>query len=248
MSPNRDTDDLSNAHADTDKVHVASDGGSKNDTAKTAYEVDIQDGELRHASTEHSEDGFGEKNENVPVESAADLVAQVIHLEDDPNEPCLTFRTFFLGSGLSIFASVLQEIFYFKPQTIFVSLVFLTVIAYVLGDFMAVAIPRKGVLRYLNPHDFTRKEHASITIMASSAAMSALATEALSAQELFYGGYPSKAAGIFIVLSSQLLGFGVAGLLRSIIVQPVKMLWPMVRITHAGCLHPHVLTLARPCQ
>jgi hypothetical protein len=131
------------------------------------------------------------------------------------------------GIGLSIFASVLQEIFYFKPQTIFVSLVFLTVIAYVLGDAMAAAIPRKGWLRHLNPHEFNRKEHAAITIMASAAAVSALATEALSAQELFYGGYPSKAAGIFIVLSSQLLGFGVAGLLRDVIVHPVKMLWPM---------------------
>lgn len=133
----------------------------------------------------------------------------------------------YLGIGLAIFASVLQEIFYFKPQTIFVSLVFLTVIAYVLGDAMATLIPRKGVLRYLNPHEFTRKEHAAITIMASAAAVSALATEALAAQELFYGGYPSKAAGIFIVLSSQLLGFGVAGLLREVIVHPVKMLWPM---------------------
>ena len=83
------------------------------------------------------------------------------------------------------------------------------------------------MLRYLNPHEFTRKEHAAITIMASAAAVSALATEALAAQELFYGGYPSKAAGIFIVLSSQLLGFGVAGLLREVIVHPVKMLWPM---------------------
>lgn len=120
----------------------------------------------------------------------------------------------YLGTGLSIFSAVLQEIFYFKPQTIFVSLVFLTVIAYVLGDLMAIAIPRKGFLRYLNPGPFNQKEHAAITIMASAAAQSALSTEALAAQELFYGGYPSKAAGIFITLSSQLIGFGVAGLLR----------------------------------
>lgn len=92
---------------------------------------------------------------------------------------------------------------------------------------MAAFIPRKGVLRYLNPHEFTQKEHAAITIMSSAAAVSGLATEALAAQELFYGGYPSKAAGIFIVLTSQLLGFGVAGMLRDILVYPTKMLWPM---------------------
>lgn len=104
---------------------------------------------------------------------------------------------------------------------------FLTVIAYVLGDLMAIAIPRKGFFRYLNPGPFTAKEHAAITIMASAASQSALSTEALAAQELFYGGYPSKAAGIFITLSSQLIGFGVAGLLRSIIVHPTNMIWPM---------------------
>ncbi|CAK1365402.1 unnamed protein product [Cercospora beticola] len=168
-----------------------------------------------------------EKHEGYVVESAADLSTKIVDMEDDPTEPVMTFRTFFLGSGLAIFASVLQEIFYFKPQTIFVSLVFITVIAYVLGDFMAIAIPRWGVLRYLNPHAFTKKEHAAITIMASAAAVSALATEALAAQELFYGGYPSKGAGIFIVLSSQILGFGVAGMMRRIQVNATKMIWPM---------------------
>lgn len=122
---------------------------------------------------------------------------------------------------------MLQEIFYFKPQTIYVSVVFLTVIAYVLGEFMAFAIPRKGVFRHLNPGPFNKKEHAAITIMASAAAQAATSTEALAAQELFYGGYPSRAAGVFITLSSQLIGFGVAGLLRDVLVYPTKMLWPM---------------------
>jgi hypothetical protein len=92
---------------------------------------------------------------------------------------------------------------------------------------MAFAIPRWGPLRFLNPHEFTKKEHASITIMASAAAVSALATEALAAQDLFYGGYPSKGAGIFVVLSSQIIGFGVAGMMRGTQVHPTKMIWPM---------------------
>jgi hypothetical protein len=132
------------------------------------------------------------------------------------------------GLGLSCFGAVLQEIFYFKPQTIYVSVVFLTVLGYILGEFMAFAIPRWGRIgRFLNPGPFNMKEHASITLMASAASQSALATEALAAQELFYGGYPSKAAGIFIVITSQLIGFGLAGLLREILVHPTHMLWPM---------------------
>ena len=63
--------------------------------------------------------------------------------------------------------------------------------------------------------------------MASAAAQAATSTEALAAQELFYGGYPSRAAGIFLTLSSQLIGFGIAGLLRDVLVYPTKLLWPI---------------------
>ena len=129
---------------------------------------------------------------------------------------------------MSCFGSVLQEIFYFKPQTIYVSVVFLTVLAYILGEAMSLAIPRRGKIgRFLNPFPFHMKEHASITLMASAASQAALATEALAAQDLFYGGYPSKGAGIFIVITSQLIGFGLAGLLRDVLVYPTHMLWPM---------------------
>ncbi|KAG9516606.1 OPT superfamily oligopeptide transporter, partial [Aureobasidium melanogenum] len=166
--------------------------------------------------------------EHKVVETAEDIVNLVLTVEDDNTLNPWTFRMLFLGLGLSIFASVLQEIFYFKPQTIYVSNVFLCVIAYVLGEAMSKVLPSKGVIgSYLNPHPFNMKEHAAITLMASAAGQSALATEVLAAQELWYGGYPSKAAGIFITLSSQLLGYGLAGLLREVLVFPTKMLWPI---------------------
>lgn len=122
---------------------------------------------------------------------------------------------------------MLQEIFYFKPQVIYVSIVFLCVIAYILGEAMALVIPRRGIFRYLNPGPFNQKEHAAITIMASAASQSALSTEALAAQQLFYGGYPSRAAGIFITLASQLIGYGIAGMLRDVLVYPTRLLWPI---------------------
>jgi hypothetical protein len=139
----------------------------------------------------------------------------------------LSTDRFASGTGFAVFGSVLQEIFYFKPQVIYVSIVFLTVLSYVLGEFMAYAIPRKGILKWLNPGPFNGKEHAAITLMASAAAQSALSTEALAAQQLFYGGFPSRAAAVFITLSSQLIGYGIAGLLRDVLVYPTKMLWPM---------------------
>jgi hypothetical protein len=94
---NRKTDDYSNTSSSKQKA-LGTEGYELEDHAgKNGVEVDIQDGELERVptSTDHSGDDFAGKD--VPVESAADLVTQIIHLEDDPNENCLTFRSWFLG-------------------------------------------------------------------------------------------------------------------------------------------------------
>jgi len=132
------------------------------------------------------------------------------------------------GCGLAAFASVLQEIYYFKPQTILVSVTFLTVVAYPLGEALAFIIPRKGKIGHiLNPFPFNSKEHAAICVMASSSAVAAVSTEILAAQKLFYNETPSPGAAIFLVISSQLLGMGIAGLLRPVLTRPTRMLWPI---------------------
>ncbi|KAM5354772.1 hypothetical protein ACJ41O_001418 [Fusarium nematophilum] len=150
-----------------------------------------------------------------PLETAEDIVTNVIKVDDDPS------------IGLSVFGAVLQEIMYFKPQVVYVSVMFLTVLAETLGTGLATIIPRKGIVgRFLNPHPWNRKEHTAAVLMASAASVSALSTEALSVQKLWYGGYPNQAAGIFITLSSQLIGYGIAGMMRSVLLFPTKMLYP----------------------
>ncbi|KAK7535339.1 OPT oligopeptide transporter protein-domain-containing protein [Phyllosticta citribraziliensis] len=170
------------------------------------------------------EDRFGEV---VVLSDAKDLVTHVLHVDDDPSLSPWTFRAISIGTGLSIFSSVLQTIFYFKPQVIYISVVFLTVIAYIIGEGMAL-IPRIGpVGRFLNPFPFNSKEHAFIVVMASAGATSAVATEILAAQRLYYNEKPSVGAAVFLVISAQLLGYGIAGLMREVLVQPTRMLWPI---------------------
>lgn len=77
-----------NAPIASEEKNVSAD----HDFSKADIKLDVRNGELHR---EPSEDSFVDKN--VPVESAADLVAQIIHLEDDPDEASLTFRTWFLG-------------------------------------------------------------------------------------------------------------------------------------------------------
>jgi OPT oligopeptide transporter protein len=144
--------------------------------------------------------------------------------------------------------ALLAEIYYFKPvslqttplndfltlsqQTVLVSTMFLAIIAYVIGVFMAAVLPRN---KYLNPvchtvnvvfflyplfvyflyqFPFNKKENAFIVIMASAAANSALGTEVLAVQRLYYNITPNPGASIFLLFSSQLLGYGIGGLFR----------------------------------
>jgi OPT family small oligopeptide transporter len=160
------------------------------------------------------------------LESERDIATHVITVQDDPTLNPWTFRSFIIGIGLSAFGGVLAEIYYFKPQTVLVSTMFLAVISYVLGIAMETAIPSRGFFRYLNPHPFNKKENAFIVIMASAAANSALGTEVLAVQRLFYDITPNPGASIFLLFSSQLLGYGIGGLFRHVLLYPSKMLYP----------------------
>lgn len=160
------------------------------------------------------------------LSDARELVTHVISVEDDPSLNPWTFRTAVIGLGLSTFGGVLAEIYYFKPQTVLVSTMFLAIISYVLGIAMETLIPRRGWLKYLNPGPFNRKENAMIVIMASAAANSALGTEVLAVQRLFYKINPNPAAGIFLLFSSQMIGYGLGGLMRCTLVLNTMYLFP----------------------
>ncbi|KAJ7903340.1 OPT oligopeptide transporter [Mycena olivaceomarginata] len=169
--------------------------------------------------------------EFIVLEDERDIATHVITVADDPSLNPWTLRALILGLGLSAFGGVLAEIYYFKPQTVFVSVMFLAIIAFVLGKFMENFIPTFGFFRYLNParkHPFNKKENAFVVIMASAAANSALATEVLAVQRLYYNITPNPASSIFLLFASQLAGYGIGGLFRSVLLYPSKMLYPAV--------------------
>ncbi|KAG2750656.1 OPT-domain-containing protein [Suillus brevipes Sb2] len=123
-----------------------------------------------------------ESDKNVVLQNEREIATHVISVDDDPSLSPWTFRAVFIGLGLSAFGGSLAQIYYFKPQTVLVSLMFLGIISYVIGIAMESFIPRNGLFRYLNPGPFNKKENAFIVIMSSAAANSALATEVLAVQ------------------------------------------------------------------
>lgn len=74
--------------------------------------------------------------------------------------------------------------------------------------------------------------------MASAAATSALGTEVLAVQRLFYNVTPNPVASVFLLFSSQLLGYGLGGLFRGATppVHIVKLSSHARHITFSGSL------------
>ncbi|KAF8071803.1 OPT oligopeptide transporter protein-domain-containing protein [Lyophyllum atratum] len=184
--------------------------------------------DVDHGDVESIDHADSDSNGHDVLESERDIATHVISVVDDPSSNPWTIRAFIIGIGLSAFGGVLAEIYYFKPQTVLVSTMFLAIISYVMGMSLATVIPSHGIFRYLNPHPFNKKENAFIVIMASAAANSALGTEVLAVQRLFYNITPNPGASIFLLFSSQLLGYGIGGLFRSVLLYPSKMLYPGV--------------------
>jgi hypothetical protein len=74
--------------------------------------------------------------------------------------------------------------------------------------------------------------------MAGSAGSTPEAMMALAVQKLWYNMNPTPAIAIMLILSAQMLGYGMAGLLRETLVYPTKMLYvPSTRI-HSNIFLP----------
>ncbi|KAJ7643180.1 peptide transporter MTD1 [Mycena rosella] len=176
-----------------------------------------------------------------PIVTDVDVATRLISLEDDPTLPVFTFRMWFLGLGLGCFGAVLGQIFYFRPQPVGVSPLFLQILAYLLGVTMQEIIPGPGNQRYgfktpdnafwrfMNPGPFNMKEHVAIAIFASTASGSALAITIFAVDELYYNINPSVAVAIFTLISTQLIGYGLGGIMRSFLVYPTYM-WCFIAI------------------
>ncbi|KAJ3717209.1 OPT oligopeptide transporter [Lentinula guzmanii] len=168
--------------------------------------------------------------------TANDWSLRLISLEDDPTLPVWTLRLWFLSIGLSCFGAVLSEIFAFRPQTVYVSQLFLQTAAFILGKIMEELLPgplnprlptrNNAFWRFINPGRFNIKEHVGIVIMSAAATHGALAINIFAADDLFYNTTMNPAVAIFTLLGSQLLGYGLGGMMRGFLVYPTSMVFP----------------------
>ncbi|KAJ6449375.1 OPT oligopeptide transporter [Mycena sanguinolenta] len=185
---------------------------------------------------------LGEDGHERPIVTDEDYATRLVSLDDDPGLRVFTFRTCFLGLGLACFSAVLGQIFYFRPQTIYVSQLFIQILGFLLGRSLEWLVPgpsEYALIRtsdnwfwsFMNHDRLNLKEHVAMTIMASTASNSALAISIFASQELYYYVETNIAVGIFTIISSQLIGYGMAGIMRIFLVYPTWAVYPQVMPT-----------------
>ena len=108
---------------------------------------------------------------------------------------------------------------------------FTLLVCFPFGLGLARILPTKrfrtfGYVWSLNPGPFNIKEHVCITVMANVSSMGAYATEVALTQQIFYGQVVPLSYQILLAVSSQVIGFGIGGVLRQFVVWPSSMIWP----------------------
>ncbi|XP_008785648.1 oligopeptide transporter 3-like [Phoenix dactylifera] len=172
------------------------------------------------------------EQERCPVEE----VALVVPENDDPSLPVMTFRAWFLGITSCTVLIFLNTFFTYRTQPLTISAILMQISVLPLGRLMASALPNKEVKVFgrwgfnLNPGPFNVKEHTIITVFAncgvSPGGGDAYSIGAITVMKAYYRQSLSFLCGLIIVITTQLLGYGWAGMLRKFLVDPAEMWWP----------------------
>ncbi|KAH6558795.1 hypothetical protein KP509_1Z045000 [Ceratopteris richardii] len=191
---------------------------------------------------------YGDRNEN--QRPGIQEVAATVPITDDPNLPVMTFRMWFLGILSCILLMFLNTFFSYRTQPLAVAATFAQILTLPMGRFMAAALPTGyyavplfGWKFTLNPGPFNIKEHVLITIFANAGVSfgggDAYSVGIVNIIKAFYKKNIHFVAAFIIVLTTQVLGYGWAGMFRSYLVEPVGMWWPsnLVQVTLFRTLH-----------
>ncbi|KAF9609027.1 hypothetical protein IFM89_012467 [Coptis chinensis] len=180
--------------------------------------------------------------DDCPIEQ----VRFTVSIKDDPTLPALTFRTWFLGFIACAVLSFLNQFFGYRQVPLFISSVSAQIVVLPIGRFMAATLPTKSIRipatpwsLTLNPGPFNLKEHVLITIFANSGSNGVYGVNIITIVKAFYFRGIPIAAAILLTQTTQLLGYGWAGIFRKFLVDSPYMWWPtnLVQVSLFRALH-----------
>ncbi|KAL5972430.1 OPT superfamily [Asimina triloba] len=193
-------------------------------------------------------DGIVEKAEDEINDCPIDQVRLTVPITDDPTLPVLTFRTWVLGFICCALLAFLNQFFGYRQVGLFITSVSAQILVLPVGKLMAATLPDKTIhvpltkwSFSLNPGPFNLKEHVLITIFANSGAAPVYAVLIITIvkAKVFYGRELHPLAAMLLVQTTQMLGYGWAGLFRKFLVDSPHMWWPnnMVQVSLFRALH-----------
>ncbi|RMJ05172.1 hypothetical protein CDV36_014153 [Fusarium kuroshium] len=167
-----------------------------------------------------------EEEENSPY---PEVRAAVRNYDEDL--PCNTVRAWTIGMLLVVLGASMNTLFSLRQPSIGVGPLIAQIIAWPMGHGWARFVPDRefttfGVRWTLNPGPFNIKEHSIIVVMASVSFSVAYATDIILAQLVFYKQNFGIMFQLLLTISTQSVGYGIAGMLRKFLVYPASMIWP----------------------
>jgi hypothetical protein len=179
---------------------------------------------------ENGQSGEPQEEEEEIEDSPYPEVRAAVHPYDDPTLPCNTLRAWSIGLSLIFIGASMNTLFSLRSPNISLGALIAQIIAWPIGRAWARFVPDKTVtvpvlwlgkggpvrkLRIrLNPGPFNVKEHAIIVVMAGVSFSVAYATDIILAQKVFYKQDFGILWQMMLVVSTQSLGYGIAGMMR----------------------------------
>lgn len=169
-------------------------------------------------------------------------VRAVVSNEDDPDMPSSTIRMWTIGIAFSIFLAFINQLFSIRQPQIFVESNVAQLLAYPVGKAWEKLMPDWGftlwgIRHSLNPGPFNKKEHMLIAIMATTSKSLPYSQYIVWTQVMphWFNQQWARSFGyqILIAISTNFLGYGLAGLTRRFLVYPSYCVWPATLVTVA---------------
>ncbi|KAJ0968421.1 hypothetical protein J5N97_025338 [Dioscorea zingiberensis] len=185
------------------------------------------------------------EEEKEEINSPIEQVALTVPTSDDPEIPCLTFRMWVLGTASCVLLSFLNQFFWYRKEPLSITSISAQIAVVPLGHLMAATLTDRVFFRgsrwefTLNPGPFNMKEHVLVTIFANSGAGTVYAIHIVTAVKVFYRQNITFFVALLVIITTQVLGFGWAGIFRRYLVEPAAMWWPynLVQVSLFRTLH-----------
>ncbi|CAG8758232.1 9793_t:CDS:10 [Dentiscutata erythropus] len=152
-------------------------------------------------------------------------------IHDEENNFQINSKDDFDIELISAARAAVSVCYFFRANNLIYSIFFVILASHFVGKWMEKILPNKKfrIKNWefnLNPGPFNYKEHVCVAAAASAGGVSAYAVDVIAIQELFYNTRVSFLVGFLLLISTQMIGYGLAGFVRKYLVRPANMIWP----------------------